>query len=178
MSALALTALILSLHVAITDLYARRVSNVALALALTAGLCWILTSQADHSLPLAVVGLGVGLLTLLPFRLIRWMGAGDVKFFSTLGFLLGWKALVSIWVVASIIAGIHAALVISVMALQRRGHGRPPRCFRALNLYLRRSVVWQRMREARQGRHGIPYAAYLSIGTGSLLLQNGGSSHV
>ena len=36
-------------------------------------------------------GAALGLVALLPFHALRWMGAGDVKFFSVLGLMLGWQ---------------------------------------------------------------------------------------
>ncbi|MCW8344380.1 prepilin peptidase, partial [Stenotrophomonas sp. SG1] len=91
--------------------YARRVPNawlvaagVIAALAITAGqfsaprLPWL-----PH-----VAGAVLGLLALLPFYALRWMGAGNVKFFAVLGLMLGWQALLPVWLVASLAAGVHA----------------------------------------------------------------------
>jgi Flp pilus assembly protein protease CpaA len=52
-----------------------------------------------------VAGAALGLLALLPFYALRWMGAGDVKFFAVLGLMLGWQALLPVWLVASLAAG-------------------------------------------------------------------------
>ena len=102
-------------------------------------------------------------MALLPFYAIRWMGAGDVKFFAVLGLMLGWKALLPIWMVASLAAGLHAAVII---VGRRLGVMLPTGLQMQVN---RASSQWQShpalrdMQAARQGRHGIPYAAYLAI---------------
>lgn len=141
--------------IAISDAYQRRVPNALLLCALVLGMVLFCTEWA---LGLAgppwssLLGLLVGLLVLLPFYALHWMGAGDVKLFATLGFLLGFRALLPIWIIASILAGLHAAYVL---------------------------VSNYRLRHATQGMHdadelhahivtrtrrGTPYAAFLSTG--------------
>ncbi len=159
-----LTALMiaLALQVAWSDLYARRVRNHVLLLA--AGLAtaahvygWI-TGEKDFP-TLYLYGLIVGLIALLPFYAIGWMGAGDVKYFATIGFILGWKALLPVWIIASLIAGVHA---FCVLALRHSIAIQPLQAH--LQMRLNRQTWWQRFNSARQGRSGIPYASYLSVG--------------
>lgn len=155
---LMLTAL-LALLVAVEDAYARRVSNLLLLTAMSASLMlflWVGENLTPH-----LGGLGLGLLWLLPFYVVGWMGAGDVKLFAVFGWLLGWTSLLPIWVVGSLLAGVHALLVISA-----RQWPMP------LPL-LRWQKRWQSSRlgvaaqAARAGRTGLPYASYL--GAGALL---------
>ncbi|WP_434030210.1 A24 family peptidase [[Pseudomonas] boreopolis] len=155
--------LLLCAQVAISDLYSRRVSNGVLLAALMAGAIAIGLPQGDGpSPPQALVGLLCGL-ALLPFYAVGLMGAGDVKFFGTLGFLLGWQPMLPIWISASLLAGLHAVAVLSA-----------PRLLDYLPVPLRVSIEYsqrrldtvpfhRRMIEARQGRKGIPYAAYLAF---------------
>ncbi|WP_430391633.1 A24 family peptidase [Dyella sp. 20L07] len=154
-------AALLSVLVALSDLYARRVPNAWLLGALLVGapgnaVAWI--QGAPLWPPLA--GVALGLIVLLPFYVIKWMGAGDIKFFATLGFLLGSGALLPIWIIGSLLCGLHAvaillhrhqrlyALPIWTMAIARMSH----------------SALGQRIAVARQGRQGLPYAAYLAFG--------------
>ena len=70
----------------------------------------------------AALGLAVGLLALLPFYLIGLMGAADVKVFATLGAWCGFHALPTLWIVASLAAGMHALYLLAsaVMAGRRK----------------------------------------------------------
>jgi prepilin peptidase CpaA len=88
------------------------------------------------------------------------MGAGDVKFFAVLGFLLGAKALLPIWIIASLTAGMHAALILlSRHELLQTVPGWIP-----ARHWLSTSTFGQRVTSARQGRKGLPYAAWLGVG--------------
>jgi len=108
----------------------------------------------------ALLGLFIGLAALLPFYIFGWMGAGDVKFFATLGFLLGAKALLPIWIIASLIAGAHAALIL----ISRHTLAQTVPAWVPTQHWLSTSVFGQRLTAARQGRKGLPYAAWLGVG--------------
>nr|WP_093139648.1 prepilin peptidase [Pseudoxanthomonas sp. GM95] len=155
-------AIALSLQVAISDLYARRVSNRVLLCAIGgAGICYVSGVAGPLSGVDGMLGFCAGLVAMLPFYAMRVMGAGDVKFFAVLGLLLGWKALLPVWVVASLMAGVYALCVLSwrrveiwipsgwSVALVRH----VPSC-----VALRGKVL-----AARQGRQGIPYATCLAM---------------
>jgi prepilin peptidase CpaA len=114
--------------VAISDCRARRVPNalVAAGLAAAAG-CSLLRASPFGIAPLqAMAGIAVGFFVLLPFFLLRVMGAADVKVFAVLGAWCGTSALLGLWLAASLAAALHAlALLIAarkpVRALWRRG---------------------------------------------------------
>lgn len=166
MTLLGLLAIGVCLRIAISDLYARRVPNAWLIAACVIATVVIVAGQFSAPrqpwLP-HVAGAALGLLALLPFYALRWMGAGDVKFFAVLGLMLGWQALLPVWLVASLAAGLHAALV---LAGRRLGVLLPGHLQMQVN---RTSTQWQThpalrdMQAARQGRRGIPYAAYLAL---------------
>ncbi|ULU26387.1 A24 family peptidase [Dyella terrae] len=155
-------AVVLSVLVALSDLYARRIPNTwlaaALVLAIAAGLLqWIVGTSAPlwPSMP----GLAVGLITMLPFYAIRVMGAGDVKFFATLGFLLGTNVLLPIWIIACLLTGVHAVIVL-VFRMPRLAYA--PGVTQARQR-LHAWPLWQRAMHARQGRMGLPHGTYLGI---------------
>lgn len=166
MTLLGLLAIGLCLRIAISDLYARRVPNAWLLAACAIGAPLIVVAQFSAAGPdwtAHVLGAVIGLVAMLPFYALRWMGAGDVKFFAVLGLLLGWQALLPVWVLASLAAGAHAVAVLI---------GRQLRAHLPLRLQLqvsRASTQWQshpavrELQAARQGRQGIPYAAYLAL---------------
>lgn len=166
MTLLGLLAIGVSLRIAISDLYARRVPNAWLLTACAISIALIIAGQfSAPRLPWGphVAGAVLGLVALLPFYAMRWMGAGDVKFFSVLGLMLGWQALLPVWIAASLAAGLHAVLILvsrqlgAVLPLGLQGQ------------VDRASAQWQShpalrdMLAARQGRRGIPYAAYLAL---------------
>lgn len=157
-------AIALCVQVALSDLYARRVDNRVLLLALAAATAALVAGAAGTPTPMtALLGFVAGF-ALLPFHAMRWMGAGDVKFFATLGFVLGWQALLPVWLVASLLAGVHAMVVLGAPRLWLLAPLALRVPLEASQLRLARSRMHQRMREARAGRIGIPYAAYLAAG--------------
>lgn len=97
---------------------------------------------------------------MLPFHVFGWMGAGDVKFFGVLGFLLGMKALLPIWVIGSLITGAQAMLVL----LSRHWRVQAIAAWGVTQTWFSNSTFGQRILAARQGRKGLPYAAWLGVG--------------
>jgi prepilin peptidase CpaA len=169
-AALTWTAAALCIQVAASDLYARRVPNRSLVLALGIGAA-CLTLLQPEAWPHALAGLACAAV-LLPFYALGWMGAGDVKFFAVLGFLLGAPALLPIWVIASVLAGAHAF----AQLLAPRLLGLAPLALRLpvqdSCARLAQSSFHQRMRAARGKRQGIPYAAYLGFAALLMLLRS------
>ncbi|WP_458069736.1 A24 family peptidase [Rhodanobacter sp. BL-MT-08] len=146
-----------------SDFIEHRVRNAWLIAALVTGSGWIIWSWLNKNGPapwMAVAGLLTGFLVLLPFYVMRWMGAGDVKFFATLGFLLGGKALLPIWIIASMLGGLHAvAILLSRYLMRHAGSG-----LAAMQAQVGQSHFWRSVLAARNGRKGLPYAAYMAIG--------------
>ncbi|WP_431822154.1 A24 family peptidase [Burkholderia sp. F1] len=114
--------------VALGDIRFRRVPNTLVVAGLIAGFA----STFAHANPFgvfprqALIGMLVAAVSLFPFFAFRVMGAADVKVFAVLGTWCGMHALLWLWVVASIAAGVHAlALMVmsntSIGALRRRG---------------------------------------------------------
>jgi prepilin peptidase CpaA len=166
MELLPLVALLLGVQVAIHDLYARRVSNRGLLLATGVALValawqWMMAGRGFPGTHL--LGFALGLLSLLPFYAIGWMGAGDVKYFAVLGLLLGAAPLLPIWIIASLLAGAHAMCVIVARRIvPALSHGALSTASSGPVSRRLQPVVAQ-WRHARQGRVGIPYAAYLAF---------------
>lgn len=162
-------AALLAVTVIGSDLYARRVPNKALLMALCLGAV-VLLVQALQGRPAsgsALAGLALGLATLLPFHLLGWMGAGDVKFFATLGFLLGPASLLPIWLISMcLLACWHLASVlcqrlavggVTTLAIHLPGSS-------GQQLLRLNQRVHDRLQAAQQGRQGMPYAAHLGLG--------------
>lgn len=149
--------------VAAFDFRERRVPNwLSLAGALGA-----LASLLSESQPFgigwagALGGATVGFGVLLMLYITGLMGAGDVKFAGALGLWVGSAPLMPIWVGASLLAGLHAALW---LALQHWAVS--PRCFSALSGERQVEFAGRSAPSGRRARQRhIPYAAYLAIAT-------------
>jgi prepilin peptidase CpaA len=60
----------------------------------------------------ALLGAGLGLLVLLPFVLLRSLGAGDWKLVGALGAWLGPSRLIAVLILAMFVAGLMAAILV------------------------------------------------------------------
>ncbi|KKB63164.1 hypothetical protein WM40_13025 [Robbsia andropogonis] len=157
------------LVVIIWDLVARRVPNpflivcVAMQCALTA------SSPYATSWMQAGGGFLLAAACTLPFYAMRLMGAGDVKFAALLGLMTGPRAFIAAWVIGSLLAGLHGVIVLrwraspnlsGMLATVKSGSR-----WTALAVPSpRRKWVSDYVTRKREGRKGIPYAAYLGMG--------------
>ncbi|WP_109478363.1 prepilin peptidase [Paraburkholderia sp. C35] len=116
--------------VAMSDLRHRRVSNALVVAGLMAAFACAFTTRLPFGVAPAQAALGAlcGLAALLPFFALRMMGAADVKVFAVLGAWCGAHALLDLWVVASILAGLHACalLIMTRLRFAAPGHGGVP----------------------------------------------------
>ncbi|EDT42571.1 prepilin peptidase [Burkholderia ambifaria] len=132
--------------VAASDIRSRRISNGLVLAGLASGFASAFFDAGPFgiSLPQALVGMLIGLVGLFPFFLLRAMGAADVKVFAVLGAWCGAHSLLGLWVIASLVAGLHAVVL---MLLSRTSPG----------------VLWHRREPTLAlGRYrATPYAACL-----------------
>ncbi|HWT18558.1 MAG TPA: A24 family peptidase [Variovorax sp.] len=141
---------------AVYDFRERRVPNWLVL----AGAVMALVALALGSLPFdgnwhsSLLGAGIGFGCLLLFYAMGLMGAGDVKFTGALGLWVGLPALAPIWVVASLMAGIHSILW---LALQRWP------LFPRLALMLAGPSRVPEPGASHSRLRIIPYAAYLAL---------------
>lgn len=104
-----------ALAVGLSDWRRRLIPN-ALVLAGGAGalaLAAARLSPFDISTGAALIGLAAGFVALLPFYFLGMTGAADVKIFAVLGAWCGPRALVGIWVAASLAAFVHALVLLA-----------------------------------------------------------------
>jgi prepilin peptidase CpaA len=138
--------------VAVCDCRSRRVPNLLVAAGFVAAcVCAFVQRSPFDVTPLRMIeGAAAGLAALLPFYMLRMMGAADVKVFAVLGAWCGIEALPGLWIVASLAAGVHAlALLIAT---------RTP--LAALSVPGRRAAV---PTLALGKRRATPYAACLTV---------------
>jgi len=154
-----------------TDWLFRRVPNRLLIVVLAAYLLIRLADWAGLAVGTAIdvqsslVGAVLAFVFLLPFYAFRAMGAGDVKFFAVLGLLMGPAGVLVVWLVGTALTGGHAVLQWMHTADAMPTMTNLGRIARAWidgeGGRLQRFAAW--VHERRQGRKGIPYAAYMAI---------------
>ncbi len=95
------------------DLRRRRIPNWLTVPGLVVGTALNVTLGGWNGLKTSLLGAGLGLALLLPFVLVRSLGAGDWKMAGALGAFTGWKLLADLLMLSVFVAGIMAvALVI------------------------------------------------------------------
>jgi prepilin peptidase CpaA len=105
-----------AITVAVCDLKSRRIPNALAITGLVAASGCAFAGRVPFGIapPDAALGAVAGCLVLLPFFMLRVMGAADVKVFAVLGAWCGVRALPGLWLAASLLAGIHAVALLVV----------------------------------------------------------------
>jgi prepilin peptidase CpaA len=106
-------AVLLSVIAGFTDFRSRRIPNWLTVPGFVVGLVLNTVATGVHGLRISLLGAGLGLLLLLPFVLLRSLGAGDWKLAGALGAFVGPGVLADLLMGSVFVAGIMAlALVI------------------------------------------------------------------
>lgn len=136
---------------AVIDAIYRKFFNwLAISGGLAAVLCISIYSDL-HPLNIEIsesfIGAAIAFFVLLVFYGLKMMGAGDVKFATVLGFWVGWKLLLPIWLISCFFAVLHGFFSRS-----------------SLKYYF---VATSSMKDGVEGgnRKFIPYVTYLSFAT-------------
>ena len=138
------------LGIAVSDLTRRKTPNPLLLALLAvhvlglwgAGLKVMPTALDPSEWQQALLGFLVPLALCWPLWRMRVMGAGDAKWLAVLGAVVGLTGLVPIFLLGSVLAGVHALALVLL-----RGYG----------------LLKTEWHAGLIGRRGIPYAAHLSI---------------
>ena len=109
--------LALALTAGWTDWRARRIPNWLTVPGLMLGLALNLAGFGWTGLKTSLLGAGLGLLVLLPFVLLRSLGAGDWKLAGAVGAFTGAGVLVSLLFVSVFVAG---AMALALVIYKRR----------------------------------------------------------
>ena len=159
--------------VGLSDLVDRRVPNALLMAAMALQVILLLAGHrpmmaSSQTWGGAITGFVLAFAVFVPVWRIGKMGAGDVKFLAVLGLSFGPIGLVASWLVASVLAGAHALVVLASSRSARleiyvswfglRFH----RVTSAVNRWVAPVRAWLSLR--RGTRKGTPYATYLAIG--------------
>lgn len=92
----------------ITDWRSRRIPNWLTVPGLLVGLAANAASSGWAGVKTSLLGAGLGLLLLLPFVILRSLGAGDWKLAGALGAFVGPAVLINLLMVSVFVAGIMA----------------------------------------------------------------------
>jgi len=90
------------------DLRWRRIPNWLVAATAALALLWHTIGGGWAGFLLSGGGLLAGMALLLPLYFLRGMGAGDVKLFGAIGAAVTYKHILTVFVIAALIAGIMA----------------------------------------------------------------------
>ena len=105
-------AVLLALIAGWTDLRYRRIPNWLTVPAAVAGVCSNTVLNGWAGLKMSLLGVGLGLALLLPFVLLKSLGAGDWKFAGALGAFTGSERLIDILIGSIFVAGVMALALI------------------------------------------------------------------
>ncbi len=165
--------------IAVIDFQSRKVRNWMVLLGLAMGLA----ALAGGVQPLQVsawsglAGMLAAFAALLPFYLLRWMGAGDVKCAAVLGLWFGFSLdLLLIWVGGSLLAGMHGLLVLAWRRLQASAYASwlqahlPLRMATVLGTPTTRPAPIDGQRVVERS---IPYAGYMALSAIWIVLGHG-----
>ncbi len=105
-------ALLLALVAGILDWRFRRIPNWLTVSGAVAGVAVNTILYRWPGLKTALLGMALGLGLLLPFVVVRSLGAGDWKLAGALGACLGWRQLLSVLMGTILVAGVMALAVV------------------------------------------------------------------
>ena len=97
---------------AVIDVWTRRIPNWLTFGTLVLGVVINAWLHGFGGALTAIAGAGLGAAILLPFYLLRAMGAGDVKLLAALGALLGPSALLSVAVYGALVGGAMSLVIL------------------------------------------------------------------
>ena len=150
----------------------RKVRNWMVLLGLAMGLIALFSGVKPHAVePLdRITGMVVAFAALMPFYVMRWMGAGDVKFAAVIGLWWGISPeLLLIWLGGSLLAGLHGLAVTFWRHLQTSPVGVWLQCHLPRNFYtlLEGSAISPapavNLADKATIQRSIPYAGYMAV---------------
>ncbi len=104
--------MLLALAAGTTDWRDRRIPNWLTVSGAALGIATNTIFYRWTGLKTALLGMMIGLALVLPFVLIRSLGAGDWKLSGALGACIGWRQLLTVLLVAILLAGAMAIVVV------------------------------------------------------------------
>src|SRR5437016_3307229 len=126
-----LLAVFLALWAGVLDWRYRRIPNWLTVPGLLAGIAVNTVTNGWPGAKSSLLGAGLGLLVLLPFVVIKALGAGDWKLIGAIGACLGPTRLVAVLIGSMLVAGVMALVLIVYKGRLRQAIGNMGRMLRA-----------------------------------------------
>jgi prepilin peptidase CpaA len=98
----------------ITDFQSNRIPNWLTFSTLIVGVALQAFFLGTEGLIVAVAGISMGLVFLLPFFLLGGMGAGDVKMMAAIGAFIGYKSVMFATAYSLMIAAVYALVLVTI----------------------------------------------------------------
>lgn len=149
---------------AVADFRVRRIPNRVIAPLAAGGLAYAMMSRsAGDGLAFAAVGAAVGLIVWLPFHLMRWIGAGDVKLMAAVGAWLGVRGVLRASLAGAIAAG---ALALAMLVWRRSSKDASANMVLLVNTIRKKpaSLLVPRQSIVAANERVMPYGVALVIG--------------
>ena len=120
--------LFFSAQIIYSDLKLRKIPNALLVFYGLAVLLHKVLVSVSYGLPWgwvagwgdSLIGFAVALIVFYPIWLLRLMGAADVKLMAVLGLALGWKEAGMVVLFGTVLAGLHALVLVLIPSLERK----------------------------------------------------------
>ncbi|MDV2116225.1 prepilin peptidase [Alcaligenes faecalis] len=117
-----------SVQIIYNDLRLRKIPNSLLVFYGLAVLLHKLVVSLSYGLPLgwvagwgdSLIGFSAALILFYPVWILRLMGAADVKLMAVLGLALGWKEAGMVVLFGTVLAGLHALVLVLIPSLERK----------------------------------------------------------
>lgn len=148
--------------VSIIDFRSHRIPNVIILPLLLFGLIYYTVTGQWAGFLFSLKGMGIGFLVLFIPYLMGGMGAGDVKFMSALGAVLGPQQILPAFLFAAILGGFVA---LAVMVKKRTVINTFKRLGTAFLLFCSGAGITAFKDKPRRPGEGIPYGPVIAAGT-------------
>ncbi|ERI33620.1 MULTISPECIES: prepilin peptidase [Alcaligenes] len=120
--------LFFSAQIIYSDLKLRKIPNALLVFYGLAVLLHKVFVSVSYGLPWgwgagwgdSLIGFAAALIVFYPIWLLRLMGAADVKLMAVLGLALGWKEAGMVVLFGTVLAGLHALVLVLIPSLERK----------------------------------------------------------
>ncbi|OPX46282.1 type IV leader peptidase family protein [Ruminiclostridium hungatei] len=153
----------------VSDLRSSKIKNTGVFFFLISGILSNYCLQGLEGLKLSLAGAAIPVLLLVLFFYLRLLGAGDIKLYSAIGALLGWKAGLYVLAYSMLAAGVVSFAKLYGTGEARRGF---TELFHEIILFFNSAIPGNQLPPPVNinNRHVIKLSPAIAFGTGLQLL--------